>query len=271
MNDSNRLGRIQTDLQRAPKVLYCEGKTDPAVLFALLGRAQPTGDLLGDSYVVGLKNGSSGSAEVEALVRVARDNGLNTVWGVCDGDGEPLTTLRAAFDAPTQGPVFRWKGYCIESLLAQAAWPTAWGNAPDWAQVLLDYAPYAALNRVHVKLRSDLETLGLHKFRNPQSGQALETQATVTAALEADKHLVAGLDVSQSFTMEYQAISAAIAASAEEGHTVINGKWLLRHYAPTQTHQSEDACRTAWIEAVRLAGGLLEVRDWWTRTMGTPP
>ena len=30
MNDSNRLGRIQTDLQRAPKVLYCEGKTDPA-------------------------------------------------------------------------------------------------------------------------------------------------------------------------------------------------------------------------------------------------
>jgi hypothetical protein len=271
MSDRERLARVQSDLRRGVRgVLYCEGKTDPAVLFALLGRARPAGDLLGDCYVVGLKEGSSGGAEVEALVRVARANGLSTVWGVCDGDGRALSALRAEFDAPFPGPVFRWRGYCIENLLAQAAWPSAWGAAPDWEVALLGYAPYAALNRVHVELRAALETLGLHKFRNPQAGKALETQASMLAALAADKHRVAGYDVARRFEGECQLVCDAIRASVEEGHATINGKWLLRHFCNT-TNQPEEGRRAAWCEAARAAGGLPAVKAWWERLMGASP
>lgn len=42
MNDAERLNRIQADLHRAGTVIYLEGKTDPYVLFALLGVAHPS-------------------------------------------------------------------------------------------------------------------------------------------------------------------------------------------------------------------------------------
>ncbi len=81
MNDADRLHRVESDLQRASTVIYLEGKSDPDILFALLGIARPTGDIHQDAYVVGLTQGPSGSAQVAALARVAGDNGLAGALG----------------------------------------------------------------------------------------------------------------------------------------------------------------------------------------------
>lgn len=252
-------------------MIYCEGKTDPQVLFALLGISRPSGDIHGDTYVVGLANGGTGRSEVQALLNVASANRLGSIYGICDGDGQDLSTVSSSFDDPHPGPLFLWKGYCIENLLAMSGWPSSWGNEPDWQQVLHDYAPYAALNRIHVKLREDLGTLGLAKFRNPQRGQPLEQAAGIQAQLEGDKALIHGRDVAAEFGAEFSTIASAITRSANEGHAFINGKWFLRHLAPTLTGQSEDICRREWVNHVQLRGGAAEVRSWWERITGVAP
>ena len=171
MNDRDRLNRIQADLQRAATVIYVEGKADPDIFFPLLGLVRPTADIHQNVYVAGL-GGASGSAEVTALARVAGDNGEagelggGGIFGMIDGDGRDLPELTAEFDPPFPGPVFSWKTYCIENLLAKAAWPSAWGTPPNWSAVLEEYTPYAALNRVH---RS------LHLASKPRRGQATST------------------------------------------------------------------------------------------------
>jgi hypothetical protein len=271
LNDRERLNRIQTDLQKAGNVIYCEGKTDPQVLFALLGISRPSSGIHGDTYVVGLSNGGSGSSEVQALLNVASANGYGSIYGMCDGDGYDLSILASRFDDPYPGPLFLWKGYCIENVLAMSGWPSSWGNEPDWQEVLNDYAPYAALNRIHVKLRDALGTLGLAKFRNPQSGQPLEQAAGIQAQLGRDKALIHGRDVAVEFGAEFAIITSAIARSAEEGHALINGKWFLRHLAPTLTGQSEDICRREWVDCVQLGGGAAEVKSWWARITGAAP
>jgi len=194
-----------------------------------------------------------------------------TKAGLVDGDGRNLPVLAAEFDAPFVGSVFSWKAYCIENMLAKAAWPTTWGPDPDWSGVLNDYAPYAGLNRVHRALQADLETLGLHRFRNPQAGQRLKTIGSIGTVLGQDKDRIADRDVETEFNSEVATVQEAIAASLEQGHTHINGKWLCRHYAPTVTNQNEQRCRQDWVAAVLAAGGLAEVRDWWQRITGRTP
>lgn len=271
MNDTERLNRIQTDLQKAGNVIYCEGKTDPQVLFALLGISRPSSDIHGDTYVVGLSNGGSGSSEVQALLNVASANGYSSIYGICDGDGLDRSILAGHFDDPHLGPLFRWKAYCIENLLAMSGWPSTWGDEPDWQRVLSDYAPYAALNRIHVKLREDLGTLGLAKFRNPQSGRPLEQASDIQAQLDGDKALIHGRDVAADFGAEFSIVTSAISRSAEEGHALINGKWFFRHLAPTLTGNSEDICRRDWVDCVQLGGGAAEVKSWWARITGAAP
>ena len=277
MSDRERLNRIQTDLQKATTVIYLEGKTDPEFFFSLLGLHKPSSHIHQDAYVIGLTNGSSGSAEVAALTRVASENGLSGtlgaggVFGIINGDGRDFAGLAPKFDAPFSGPVFSWKTYCIENMLAKATWPATWGAEPNWVNVLGQYTPYAALNRVHHRILKDLKTLGLHRFRNPQIGQPLEAATAISALLSQDKSLIAGRDVESEFNAEVSAIQAAIAASLDEGHTQINGKWFLRHYALTVTGHNEQQCRQDWALAVQAAGGLVEVRDWWQRITGSPP
>lgn len=269
MNARQLLGAIEADIQKAPDgvVLYLEGKTDPEVLFALLGRPSPTGGLAGGAYVVGLPHRGGGGSMVEARVQVAREAGIGGVYGVVDGDGRSLDALAARFDAPFAGPLFSWKGYCIENLLAQAAWPTAWGPAPDWALVLDAYVPYAALNRVHREVRGMLERLGLHRFRRPETGSALETDATVKAALGEEKGAIAGFDAEAAFDRAAQVIRQDVGRSIEAGHTHVDGKWLVRDFAVRRVGASAEACRRAWVEAVRDAGGLPAVRAWWDRVV----
>jgi hypothetical protein len=271
MNAAARLNRIQADLQRAGNVIYCEGKTDPDILFGLLGITKPVNSVHGDVYVVGLSSGPSGRSEVQALLNIAETNGYNTIYGICDGDGKILSDLCSEFDPPHQGPLFRWKGYCIENMLAKAVWPPSWGSEPDWQTELLNYAPYAALNRIHINISIALGTLGLARFRNPQSGQPLEQASGIQSQLENDKLLIQGRDVAVEFNREYSMVSNAISQSIEEGHALINGKWFLRHLAPTRTSRNEDFCRQAWIAAVQQAGGAPEIRDWWVRITGAQP
>lgn len=277
MNDRERLNRIQIDLQRATTVIYLEGKTDPECFFALLGIVKPSSDIHQNVYVTGLRNGPSGSSEVGALAKVAIDSGLggtpgsSGVFGIIDGDGRDLPALAGEFDAPFAGPVFSWKAYCVESMVARTAWPTGWGAAPDWQSVLHQYVPYAALNRVHRSLSRALETFQLHRFRHPQHGQPLETDEAVRNALHQDKGLIETRDVEVDYDDEANAVRNAITASGDEGHTQIDGKWLFRHYARTVTSNSAEQCRREWIQAVQSAGGSPEVRAWWQRVTGSAP
>lgn len=277
---SDLLNEVDADLRKAPCqiVVYLEGKTDPDIFFALLGVSTPRDGIHDGVLVRGLKEErnlgrapGTGSIAVESRVHVAATGGRTGVFGICDGDGRDLTALMGEFDAPFAGPLFRWKGYCIENLLAQAVWPGAWGAAPNWAQVLNDYAPYVGLNRLHMSLRSALQTLGLHKFRNPEGGQPLLAAADVTAALGTDKHLIEGRDVESDFAAEVAGYQAAIATSLAHGHALLNGKWLITHFAPSIAGLSADACRAKWAEAARSNGGHPPVRDWWTRTIGSAP
>jgi len=277
MNDKDRLNQIETDLQRAPTVLYLEGKTDPDVLFSLLGLERPRGDIHQDVYVKGLGRGASGGTAVTELIRVAKANGRvgtsgrGGIFGILDGDGKDLTELAASFDSPFLGPLFFWKSYCIENHLANSGWPSDWGPTPDWASALAEYTPYAALNQLQRRILDDLSTLGLARFRNPQGGIALETVASVRAALGQDKHLISDLDVEAEFENRAEAIQAKIALSLADGHTQINGRWFCRHYAPSVTGKSEDRCRQEWTASIREAGGLFEIRDWWQRFTGKVP
>ncbi len=277
MNDRERLGRLQSDLQRATTVIYLEGKSDPAVFFATLGVARPRSDIHQDIYVVGLGGKASGGTEIRALVRVASEHGLakapgaGRILGVIDGDGRGLSALNAEFQAPFAGPLFSWPTYCVENLLARAAWPATWGEPPNWHAVLTSYVPYAALNRVHREIQRGLETLGLHRFRSPEQGRPLETIETVEAALAQDKHLIANRDVSAEFQAAVASVRGEIDTSIEHGHAQINGKWLCRHFARVRTGNSEEQCVSEWADAVRAAGGLHAVRDWWQRITGTAP
>lgn len=279
MNDTERRKRLEEDLQRAKTVIYLEGKTDPGIFFAMLGIEQPRSGIHRDTYVVGLSGKASGGSAIKALVRVAQEHGwagagatgAGRIFGILDGDGRRLSELNPEFQAPFAGPLFSWPAYCIENLLARAAWPTSWGEQPDWRVALSGYVPYAALNRVHREIQRDLETLGLDKFRSPEQGRPLETVQTVEAALAQDRHLIANRDVSADFQAAVAFVQGEIDTSIAHGHAQINGKWLFRHFARARTGKSEEQSVREWADAVRAAGGLGEVRDWWQRITGAAP
>jgi hypothetical protein len=100
MNPKQILSELQTDLQRGRFVFYLEGRTDPAMLFALLGVAAPVSGIYQDVYVRGLDKASGGSA-VRVRVDVAHDQGLalkasaGGIGGIVDGDGRELARLAA--------------------------------------------------------------------------------------------------------------------------------------------------------------------------------
>lgn len=261
MNEAALLREMTADLQVAPahKVLYLEGKTDVPILFALLGVAPPRDGTHQGVLVRGLKDtsGSGGQAVRVRTSLAARTRGYEGVFGITDGDGADLSELAAAFDAPHRGPCFSWKAYCIENLLAKACWPAAWGDLPSWVDVLLDHVPYVALNRLQRELRQSLETLRLARYTHPTLEEPLRTTQEVAAALARDKHLVAGYDVEARFAQEAAAIEAAIRASLDEGHALVNGKWLVDVFAPRRLGApwNKHTCRERWTEAASAAGG----------------
>jgi hypothetical protein len=258
-------------------VLYLEGKSDVEVFFALLGLKPPMDGLHQGVFVCGLQDDKrgrapgSGKKAVQARVECAQKLGLGRVWGIVDGDGAALDEARRAFDAPHAGPLLIWKAYCIENLLAQApGWPEAWGPRPDWSEVLRVYAPYVALNRVHLQLQTTLKTLAVDKFSSPHPQHPLLDAQEVLLGLEQNKDLLQGFDVAARFGAEHGAFLDALAASLDEAHGRLNGKWLLRHFAPTRAREvlggvhTEERCAEVWREA----GGHPEVRGLWERLTG---
>lgn len=264
---------IRSDLQRAPAqiVIYLEGKTDVDPFFALLGRATPTDGVHQGVFVKGLRDRDSGGSAVRARVEAAIRISFPGVFGLVDGDGQPLATLSQTFDHPHVGPQFTWKAYCIENLLAKSGWPPAWGDAPDWPVALIDYGPYVALNRIFVELQFILQVLSVAKRINPISGRPLKTAQDVVADLNRDRHLLLNYNVAQRFQDELQVFQAVLQGHLDEAHTMLNGKWLFSHLAPGCTGQNPDRCMSDWIAHAISVGGLAEVRDLWQRITGVAP
>lgn len=88
---------------------------------------------------------------------------------------------------------------------------------------------------------------------------------------EVQQERIAQFDIPQKFYAHLTRIEAGIRTSLDEGHTLINGKWLLEDYAPRQTKLPREECRTQWLEHVRTSGGLPEVRTLWERLTGSVP
>ena len=276
MNETVLLREIVADLQTAParKVVYLEGKTDTPMLFGLLGVPAPRDDVHKGVLVRGLKDSSgSGGSSVRSRVDLAAAKGYAGVYGVIDGDGRAIVELSASFDAPFIGPIFTWKGYCLESLLVKTGWPAAWGTPPDWTQVLLSYAPYVVLNRIFLDIKERLATLHLARYSRPILHEPIKTVQEVTEALERDKHLLGGYDVAAHFAREVESFQCAVVTSLDEGHALVDGKWIVNVFAPGRLGASfkPQACRDAWIAHATAVGGLAEVRALWERITGQPP
>lgn len=277
MNEKELLTEINRDRQTAParQVIYLEGKTDTPMFFGLLGVPAPRDGVYKGVLVRGLDNNKSGSggASVRNRVELATVKGYPRIYGVIDGDGVALASLAARFDPPFPGPLFTWKGYCLESLIVKTGWPAAWGPSPDWTQVLLEYAPYVALNRIFLDIKGKLDTLHLSRFNRPILHEPLKTVQEVTAALEKDKHLLGEYDVAAHFAREVQRFQSAVETSLDEGYSLVDGKWLVHVFAPSKpgAPSAPQACRDAWIAHATAAGGLAEVRALWERITGQPP
>ena len=153
------------------------------------------------------------------------------------------------------------------------SWPTSWGATPDWPAILLDHTPYVALNRLHREILQSLVTLRLERFTYPTLAEPLKTTHDVTAALARDKHLIANYDVETRFMQEAAVVQAAIQAGLDEGHALVNGKWLVDVFAPRTLGRTWDRhrCRAEWIAHAVSVGGLLGVRDLWQGITGRPP
>lgn len=273
---------IDKDLQAAAdnKVIYLEGVNDVAPFFGLLGVAEPPRNLHRGVLVKGLaaekKSRGSGGSAVKARIAYALENKYAGVFGFIDGDGRSLALLAQEFDPPHSGPLFSWKAYCIENLLAQTGWPPAWGDDPDWPEVIRAYAPYAAFNRLHWELHEAIEVVGIARRRSPSPDQSLLTAGEIEADLVREKDRLTGFDVEQNFHDALAAFEAAVAAGLPDAHAALNGKWLVEHLAQVRARssgrtQSKDDLRREWSEHARACGGHPGVRDVWERIVGAPP
>ncbi len=267
--------QIEEDLRLATlskKVICLEGKTDVDIFFSLLGVSVPADGQHQGVLVRGLKaDKASGSTAVKSLLNVVVKTPYKGVFGIVDGDGQNYQDLEKSFDAPYTGPLFSWKAYCIENLLAKTGCPKNWGISFDWEVDLQKYGLYVALNRMHKELQSTLRAFGLARMPYPIRNEPLKTIGEVLTALEEAKHLLENYDVAQRFQDEVALFESTLRGSLDEAHAFLNGKWIIEHLAPTLTNRQIEECRSDWITHAIAVGGLAEVRDWWERLTGSPP
>ncbi len=261
---------IEGDLQLAGRVLYLEGKSDPSILFALLGTAAPTDGVSEGVLVRGLADDRRGSGKTAVQVRVdvASRKGIRGVFGVVDGDGMSARDLRTRFDRPHAGPLYAWPTYSIENMLVRAGWPEAWGEAPDWKQILKELGPYVALNSLHREIGNALATIGLHRYNRPVFGEPRKVAKDVRRALEQEQHIIGARDVVADFDAALAKLNASVDASEDEGHALVNGKWLVDVIAAERAGLQPPICRDKYIHHIAHKGGLPEVRDLWLRLTG---
>lgn len=266
MDEKEILSKIQTDRQRSPsgKVLYLEGDTDIDVFFALLGQVPPVDRRYQDVLVCTFEKGG-GATSVRNHTTLARDNGYPGIFGVIDGDGRSLEELKSSFDPPFAGPLFTWKAFCIENLLAQTGWPPSFGGAVNWHEELLRYKAYVAINRVRLDLNDALSRLGLARFVKPQGGQGLKSPEDFLEALGRYKTLLLGQDPEDAFRAQVALFEAAVSGDLREAHALLNGKWLVEHMAPERTGKSPKICRREWIQHAIDVGGHSDAKSLWAR------
>lgn len=252
-------------------VLYLEGRDDPHNLAALLGLPTPQTNLNfthDHILVVGLlASKGSGSHAVKRRVELAKAEAWR-IQGVVDGDGLNLADPGKAFDqAPEAGACWVWPTWCLENMLALAAWPEGWGPVPDWQAEMAQYAPEVSWNlltrEAKVQLPNQSHEQSLTGFLEPtqhawRDPEAIQAALTLWVGSE-------GLD--QRFLRLVSEHQAACLASLEEAHARTNGKWLWKHFAPWKAQGQptpQQALRT-WRGAVHQVGGLASVKDWWQR------
>lgn len=281
MDEKRLLREIEDDLRiaRGAKLIYVEGTKDVTALFALLGLQAPRqspggGAPHGGGYVkaAGGRDRGGGKQYVRDLVDAARLRGYPDVFGILDGDGQPLAKLAETFDSPYAGPLFTWKAFCIENLLVQTGWPAAFAPqpAPDWTETLIRYAGYVALGELYREMRDLLQVLRIagreHPFRDP-----FLSVDEIQRVLEQDAHRLEGFGVVQRFQQSVSAFSDTVRRSLEEGHTLLDGKWLVEHFAVQTTRRGKEECRRCWEVHAIGAGGHPQVLDLWARIVGTMP
>ncbi len=130
-----------------------------------------------------------------------------------------------------------------------------------------------ALNKLNLELLGSLRTLQLGRYQSPVREQPLRTVEQIVRELAAGKHLIADYDVEARFREEVEAAEAAIARTLEEGHALVNGKWLVRVFAPRTLggSASPDTCLEQWIEHAIRTGGLPAVRQLWEQIANGSP
>jgi hypothetical protein len=261
-------------------VIYLEGPTDAEAFFALLGVLQPK-----DGVYEGTKVKAVGGARevcklVETAHRLAQrprrgDRRYAGIFGVVDGDGLPLAELCRHFDGPDAGPVFRWKAYSIENLLALAGWPPAWGAEPEWPGILREYTAYVALNRTRLRLQEEMQAslnkMGLADFTRPTAAGPLRTVADVSQILTIHGRELARHDVLHIFQEETTTFETAIQADLRQAHALLDGKWLIDHLAVSRTRRSKEECRKDWVEHARSHNGLPEIQHFYERLVRPRP
>lgn len=254
-------------------MLYLEGKTDPPILFGLLGLQTPRSDsgsryFLDSSVVVGLSQGS-GRGGVEALVRLAADMPQlrARVVGLTDGDGRPPSVLEPAFNADQTAGLYAWPAWCIENMLVLAGWPPEWGSAPDWSGILPEYAAYVALLELFRAHQEDLGATHLARHPHPDHSQPLLTVQQVASQLEQGWTRVRGHELSTRLQGEAERFVSLVQRDLVAAHGRINGKWLVKRIA-VQRQVDEQTCALEWSAAVARAGGSAQVRAWWERIVG---
>lgn len=273
---------IEADLQRSPRgvVIYLEGKTDPLVVVGLLGLNPPPGpeDTFQVVNGVGVRGLSvrrgSGRTAVEAMLAAVNGTTLaGKVYGIVDGDGRSFEELAAQFDAPFRGPLFSWKAYCIESLLARSGiWPESWAPPPSWPVALLPYAPYVALGRMHRTMQAELQTVGLHQFQHPPLAvhQPLLDADEVELTLKGAPLTALSRSLDKWFRAEHTEFESLLGTSLDSAFARLNGKWLVTHLAASLTGRSAEECTDVWAAWVGAQGGFVEVKEFWARHWGLP-
>ena len=83
---------------------------------------------------------------------------------------------------------------------------------------------------------------------------------------EYGKPLLAFDDVRQ-FVDDQKNVLALLQTDLARAHTRVNGKWFLRHLAPTETGKKPEQCRAEWLTYLIGRGGLGEVRTMWSRIL----
>lgn len=275
MDERSLVSEIEQDLRLAAstrRVVYLEGRSDVPIFLALLGRPVPRvipdeGTFVDGVLIRGLGDRSgSGCRAVRQRLEVARRRGYRGVLGLVDGDGA-LDTPDVGLGPEHSGPLFVWPTYCIENLLVQAGWPSAWGSTPDWETTLRAYAPYAALNRVITWVQLRLSALRIVRFDRPQSDAPLRSAAEIRTQLVQDDETTRQLgDPGALFDLELERCEHALTEHGlARAHALINGKWLVDDYARRATGRRGDTLRDEWIDHVATTGGHSEVVRWWAR------